>query len=141
MKQLNLFQDVVEETSEETSEEYLISDLDEVADSDTTKVCRICHKEKSIDNFHLDRGSPYSKCKECFSDYQKSLRNAKKTAPDKPEKCECCGKIPEKWVCDHYPGTDIFRGWVCSNCNLAAGYVDDSYEGAVKLVNYLYQRK
>ena len=137
MKQLNLFQEAIKEIVEET----LNPELDETGISEVKKVCRICHKEKPIDDFHLDRGSPYSKCKECFSDYQKGLRNAKKTAPDKPEKCECCGKIPEKWICDHYPGTDNFRGWVCSNCNLAAGYVDDSYEGAVKLVNYLYQRK
>lgn len=137
MKQLSLFDDVIIEQEPE----FLSSDLVEVLISDNTKICRICNQNKPIDDFHLDRGSPYSKCKECFSDYQKSLRAAKKSAPDKPAKCECCGKIPDKWVCDHYPGTEIFRGWVCSNCNLAAGYMDDTYEGAIKLFNYLYERK
>lgn len=119
---------------------------EEILDKENTilnnlKVCRICNTEKSIEDFHLDRGKAYSKCKECFGEYKKNLRIAKKSAPDKPEVCECCNKIPDKWICDHYPDTDIFRGWVCSNCNLAAGYMNDSYDGAIKLFNYLYQRK
>ena len=111
--------------------------------SDNTKICRICNKEKYLDDFHLDRGSPYSKCKECFSEYQNTLRKIKKNAPSKPadHRCECCGKITEKWFCDHYPNTDNFRGWVCFECNTASGLVGDSYDGAVKLFNYLFHRK
>ena len=123
-------------------EDYTNIEDDTIIDS-STKVCRICSTEKPVDEFHLDRGSPYSKCKECFSIYQKTLRKIKKNAPPKPENgcCECCGKLVTKWVCDHYPNTEIFRGWVCGDCNIASGLVGDSYTGAISLLNYLYSRK
>ena len=73
--------------------------------------------------------------------YNKQLKEVHKKAPPKPISCECCGKIPNKWACDHYPNTTKFRGWVCWECNNAAGSVGDSYEGAVKLFNYLYAKR
>ena len=139
MNQLFLFNDDESGVVEPIDNTESISESEIVNES--TKVCRICNETKNIEDFFLDRGKPYSKCKDCFSEYQKDLREAKKNAPPKPDKCECCGRIPEKWVCDHYPKTDIFRGWVCSDCNLAGGYMGDTYDGAVKLVNYLYARK
>lgn len=105
------------------------------------KVCRICRVEKSTEEFYLDRGAIYSKCKDCCKEYSIGLNEAKKNAPDKPDKCECCGKSVDKWYCDHHPQTSKFRGWICFNCNNAAGSVGDSYEGAVNLLNYLYNRR
>lgn len=107
----------------------------------STKTCRICNIEKPIDDFYLDRGALYSKCKNCCAEYKRLQNIAKKNAPEKPDSCECCGKITDTFYCDHYPNTDKFRGWVCFECNTAAGYVGDSYEGVVKLFNYLYQRR
>lgn len=139
MSQLFLFHDGNDnDTASDETEDAVLGDADEETDN---KVCRICKVSKSLDDFFLDRGKAYSKCKDCFGQYQKSLRIAKKSAPEKPAKCECCGKIPDKWVCDHYPNTDIFRGWVCSDCNLAAGYMGDTHAGAIMLFNYLYSRR
>lgn len=138
MKQLNLFSDI---DVKEIEPEYLSSDNEEISISDDTKICRICKLEKSVDDFFLDRGKLYSKCKECFKKYNQDLKKVHKKAPPKPERCECCGKIPIKWICDHYPNTQIFRGWVCFECNNAAGSVGDSYEGAVNLFNYLFARQ
>lgn len=112
----------------------------EISDS-FSKICRICTEKKPVEDFYLDRGATYSKCKDCCSKYKKLQNTAKKNAPIKPEKCECCGEPVDVWYCDHYPHTDKFRGWLCFKCNTAAGYVGDSYEGAVKLLNYLYQRR
>jgi hypothetical protein len=106
-----------------------------------TKTCRICKVNKSIDDFFYDRGKLYSKCKQCFKKYNQQLKEVHKKAPAKPKTCQCCGKVPIKWACDHYPNTSKFRGWVCWECNNAAGSVGDSYEGAVKLFNYLYNRR
>lgn len=120
------------------------SDIKDIIISDlSNKICRICGEEQSLDNFYLDRGSPYSKCKKCCTEYRKLLDIAKQNAPEKPHnsKCECCGKITNKWYCDHHPNTDKFRGWICFECNTAAGHVGDSYIGAVKLFNYLYDRR
>tara|TARA_B100000131_G_C18115771_1_gene611229 strand:+ start:680 stop:1057 length:378 start_codon:yes stop_codon:yes gene_type:complete len=113
-----------------------------------TKQCRICKEWLTLDNFYLDRGTPYSKCKACAKEYSKGLKEAKKNAPEKPERCDCCGEKPEnwkskqgQWYCDHYPDSSKFRGWVCFDCNNAAGSVGDTYQGAAKLFNYLYARK
>lgn len=108
-----------------------------------TKICRICKKNKPVGDFYLDRGAVYSKCKECSREYDKGLAAAKKTAPPKPKNnlCECCGTEVTQWFCDHYPNSELFRGWVCRNCNTAAGLVGDTHDGAVKLFNYLYNRK
>lgn len=125
MKQLNLF----------------TTDSDEAVADGNTKQCRICNKYKTLDNFYLDRGAVYSKCKQCSKEYNKGLKAAKENAPPKPDRCECCGSKVDKWYCDHHPNSNKFRGWVCFKCNNAAGSVGDSYEGAVKLFNYLYQRK
>lgn len=113
-----------------------------ISDS-SKKVCRICKTEKDLDNFYLDRGAVYSRCKDCIYEYRKLLTVAKENAPEKPldNKCECCGKITQKWYCDHHPNTDKFRGWVCFECNTAAGYVGDHHNGAAKLFNYLYNRR
>lgn len=138
MKQLNLFSDI---DVKEIELEYLSSDNEEIPISDDTKICRICKLEKSIDDFFLDRGKLYSKCRECFKKYNQDLKEVHKKAPPKPERCECCNKIPTKWACDHHPNSTIFRGWVCWECNNAAGSVGDSYEGAVNLFNYLFARQ
>lgn len=139
MNQLRLFSDLSEDQANEP-ELKIVDEEFEDCDGDT-KVCRICKIEKSVDNFFLDRGKLYSKCKECFKKYNQDLKVVHKNAPPKPERCECCNKIPTKWACDHYPNSTIFRGWICWECNNAAGSVGDSYEGAVMLLNYLYQRK
>ena len=107
------------------------------------KTCRICQIQKSVNDFHLDRGAPYSKCKECANQYKQVIRHIKKYAPPKPSdgKCECCGKCFDKLICDHHANTTIFRGWICGNCNIAAGLMGDTYNGASTLFNYLYARK
>lgn len=130
MDQLYLFDGFDEDKPEENT-------------TDNTKVCRICKIEKSVEEFYLDRGAVYSKCKDCCKEYSVNLKQAKENAPNKPENnsCQCCGKLTEKWYCDHHPNTNLFRGWVCFECNTAAGNVGDHYTGAVKLLNYLYNRR
>lgn len=133
MSQLNLFSDLFDDNNDKTEIEY--------ENDSNTKICRICKVIKSTDEFFLDRGKLYSKCKECFKKYNQDLKTVHQNAPEKPDRCECCNKIPVKWACDHHPNSTIFRGWVCWECNNAAGSVGDSYEGAVNLFNYLYQRQ
>jgi hypothetical protein len=66
--------------------------------------------------------------------------DAKATHP-RPLNCEACG-IPvaqlEKALCfDHVHATGVFRGWLCSPCNLALGLVNDSRDRLQLLMNYL----
>lgn len=134
MKQLQLFD------TDEAEEIETLTEGDDISDPDNS-TCRICGEKKPIENFYLDRGAVYSRCKDCCASYRKLLNVAKKNAPEKPDRCECCGKEVDTWYCDHFPDTDKFRGWVCFSCNTAAGYVGDHYHGAVKLLNYLYNRQ
>jgi hypothetical protein len=136
MQQLVLF-----DIANEVDKESLSLDKEEGLISEDTKICRICKLEKSKDDFFLDRGKLYSKCRDCFKKYHQDLKEVHKNAPEKPDRCECCNKIPTKWACDHHPNSTIFRGWVCWECNNAAGSIGDSHEGAFKLFNYLSERQ
>lgn len=107
------------------------------------KVCRICKIEKDIDDFRLDRGAVYSRCKECCSKESKILYQIKKIAPDKPKdgKCQCCRKITTKWYCDHCHDTLKFRGWVCFDCNQGIGFLGDKPIGVFRALVYLLKNK
>lgn len=58
----------------------------------------------------------------------------------KPDTCECCGRSHKKIVVDHCHLTMRFRGWICDDCNVALGRVQDTLTGAKKLVSYLENR-
>ena len=56
-----------------------------------------------------------------------------------PDCCECCGK---PWVdrvlhIDHCHNTGIFRGWLCVNCNMGIGQLNDSIGGLARAIEYL----
>jgi len=56
----------------------------------------------------------------------------------RPENCEICGTRTRRALCydhDHTHGT--FRGWICHNCNVALGLMDDSVERLQLLIDYL----
>ena len=79
-----------------------------------------------------------SRCKECVSAQSKVRRELKKTAPDTPDRCECCGGISNKvFVLDHCHETNKFRGWICESCNHAIGKLGDNIEGVQKALDYL----
>jgi len=130
MSQLFLFEDDEEEEKEDN-------------DLKDTKICRICKTEKGIDEFSIDRGVVYSRCKECCSKQAKILREIKKNAPPYPSdgKCQCCNKVVENWYCDHDHNTNKFRGWVCFECNTGIGYLGDNIEGISNAYFYLLKHK
>ena len=116
-----------------------------------TKICRRCGEEKSLDCFSR-RGEGTvkkrinCKCKQCINEEAAIVRELRKTAPPKPQVCDCCGLDPltnpnlgpyrKQLQLDHNHDTGEFRGWVCDNCNVALSRSGDNLEGAVNLVNY-----
>jgi hypothetical protein len=57
----------------------------------------------------------------------------------KPESCELCGGGGR--ICfDHDHQTGIFRGWLCTRCNVTLGNVKDSTDLLNAMINYLLQR-
>lgn len=64
-----------------------------------------------------------------------------RTAPTRPEPagCELCGAPPKRAHLDedHDYVTKLFRGWLCSQCNMAIGLLKDNPAVALKVVDYL----
>lgn len=58
-----------------------------------------------------------------------------------PHRCECCGLsdlvFKKTLFLDHCHDTGKFRGWICDNCNLGIGRLNDNLEGVKKAVAYL----
>ena len=107
-----------------------------------TKVCRYCDIEKHVSSFpkHIaHKDNLDTRCKSCIKKQADIRSSILKTAPDKPDTCECCGLPPKnnKFVMDHCHDTHVFRGWLCDKCNLSIGHLGDNIEGLEKAIAYL----
>lgn len=111
-----------------------------------TKICIYCQLPKLLAEFPLHSHSKDgldSRCVECVRKQSALRKRLRKTAPDKPVTCECCGQPPKKWCLDHDHKQEIFRGWLCDNCNTAIGALGDTHEGVLKALYYImvHERK
>ena len=107
-----------------------------------TQLCSECGLVQPISYFAIDKAyitkvKRRTDCKDCRKKQAIMAREAKKTAPPKPEVCDCCGKLPKKWQMDHCHETGKFRGWVCLPCNRGIGMLGDHLEDVQKAVKYL----
>lgn len=112
------------------------------AEQGTTKKCIICEEVKPISEFHKDRDRYHPTCKICKRYAAKVTQKIRKTAPPKPDACECCGRTAEDpqrgdLVLDHDHDTDTFRGWICERCNIGIGKLGDTIEGLKNAIRYL----
>ena len=108
------------------------------------KICVYCGKRKNPKSFYKHRGHKDildSRCKKCMKENLNLRHKLKKTAPPKPELCECCKKVPPKWCLDHEYETEQFRGWLCENCNLGLGLLGDNLQGITNAMNYLLSKR
>jgi len=109
----------------------------------TYKTCIYCEKTQLISNFpkhimYKDRLD--MRCKDCIKEHKQVRRKLHKTAPQKPEVCECCKTKPRKWCLDHDHLTNTFRGWLCERCNTGIGKLGDDLQGITMAMNYLLSR-
>lgn len=65
------------------------------------------------------------------------VNGLKKQAPAKANACQLCGNTERTIVLDHCHETNIFRGWICSQCNQGLGLLGDTLESLLKAVDYL----
>jgi len=108
------------------------------------KTCIYCGKRKNRKSFprhSLYKDNLDTRCRSCIKKHTKIRSKLHKVAPEKPTNCECCGKIPIKWVLDHDHNDDSFRGWICDRCNTGIGKLGDNIDGLVKAINYLILSK
>ena len=104
------------------------------------KVCIYCKQRKNSKSFpkhSLYKDKLDTRCKKCVKQHSKIRSQLHKEAPPKPDLCQCCQKIPIKWVLDHDHSNDNFRGWICDRCNTGIGKLGDNLDGLIKAVNYM----
>lgn len=102
------------------------------------KVCNNCKIRKPVQDFYKDRDGHCINCKICKDKINKITKNLHKTAPQRPQACECCGKVSDSpLVLDHDHETGKFRGWICIKCNLGLGRLGDTIESLMRAVEYL----
>jgi hypothetical protein len=79
-----------------------------------------------------------STCRPCSARRSVALRRLHKlhSQPPAGTPCECCGRLGPLHM-DHDHKTDLFRGWLCRQCNLAIGMLGDNAEGVRKALVYL----
>ncbi len=76
----------------------------------------------------------------------KDGRTRRKYAPRPcPETCEACGTHASEFskglFLDHNHKTDLFRGWLCTRCNVALGMVGDDVDKLLLLIRYLQKNE
>lgn len=108
------------------------------------KICTYCGKRKNLKSFPkhtMYKDNLDTRCKSCVKEQSKIRGKLHKKAPQKPEVCECCQKIPLKWALDHDHSDDSFRGWLCDRCNTGLGKLGDNLQGITNAMNYLLSKK
>lgn len=68
----------------------------------------------------------------------KIAKQEKSVGRPKPDKCEICLSAGGKLgiVYDHCHKTGRGRGWLCSNCNTALGFLNEDVSRILKLAEY-----
>ncbi len=104
----------------------------------STKYCPRCKTEKPRDQFNkatFETSGLQVYCRICSNQHNREVRRIRKTAPPRPDNCECCGKADPKLFLDH--ADNKFRGWLCNACNAGIGALGDNLEGVARAITYL----
>lgn len=105
------------------------------------KECRACHIQKPFDEFpffstkEAGRKNTCRSCSQHLSQIRKKLKSQNR-AP-LPGPCPICGQHTDAWILDHCHFTDVFRGYICNNCNLGLGRFNDDARLLKRAINYL----
>lgn len=83
---------------------------------------------------HRDK-NPY-----LYRDYKVALQEAE-AGRRKTNYCEVCGRTDLKIHFDHCHQRNIFRAWLCSNCNTVIGLVREDPNCLRQLIAYLERTK
>lgn len=114
-----------------------------------TQICVECKTEKPMDQFNrkISEKTGFQRhCRECNKRINReqyfkhnwgiSLEELEQLKLAQNHCCACCGESAEL-VIDHHHETGIIRELLCSPCNVAIGYLNDSIERVNKLAEYL----
>ena len=104
------------------------------------KQCSYCGLYKDLKYFGKQATAKDNKdhrCNKCRTQQSRLRNELRKTAPKKPDVCDCCGKEYDLMCLDHDHLTNKFRGWLCHKCNSGIGHLGDNIEGLEKALTYL----
>ena len=104
------------------------------------KTCETCKTVKEDTEYYWHpslKDNLHKHCKACHNNKMKVIREIKKSAPPKPDKCECCRQPTKVFHCDHDHESGLFRGWLCAHCNQGIGKLGDNLQGVLLAVDYL----
>jgi len=114
------------------------------------KHCIMCRQKKPLGQFAKSGWSEDGHsdiCKKCTrgeylrTEYGLSLEIYGKILDAQGGGCSICGKTPKqngkRLAVDHNHKTGAIRGLLCTNCNLALGYLKDSPERCRRAAEYL----
>ena len=73
-------------------------------------------------------------------DYHQRRQEAEAGRP-RPKICEICGNDKRPIAFDHCHRRGVFRGWICVDCNVVLGLVNDDTDRLLKLIAYLERTK
>ena len=115
-----------------------------------SKECSVCGESRALSEYSKmiqNKDGLDTRCKVCEKLRYLMKKELLRTAPPKPEICDCCGKNPQdqqypKPIClDHNHKTGSFRGWLCDDCNLGIGKLGDDLEGVMRAVRFLEKQE
>ena len=55
--------------------------------------------------------------------------------------CEICHQSGKKMCLDHCHETNVFRGWICDDCNIALGRVREDVKVLQAMIDYISKRR
>lgn len=132
------------------------------------KFCAKCHQLKPLTDFHKNKGMPdglHPYCKICKStaakrSYKRHRQFVRMTQrgymiysrygiePEeydaikaKYKSCPICGSVSSNVHLDHDHETGNIREFICSNCNLALGLLNDDPERMRRMIAYVRKHK
>lgn len=105
-----------------------------------TAICSVCGPT----NLYLKGGKPRcatkTVCEQMKIGYYIGLSDIEKLIGKKPIICTIC-KVNTKMAVDHDHNTNEIRGWLCSKCNVALGYLQDDPDTVKRLFDYIDKLK
>jgi hypothetical protein len=129
-----------------------------------SKTCKVCGVEKNISDFYtgrkdckdcknaaarrirIDQPERYAKYRKQHNQYLKKRRYGvtqdqfEKMLVDQNNMCKICGnefKSTKDTHIDHCHDTNVVRGILCNNCNMALGQFNDNLDIMENAIKYL----
>lgn len=116
---------------------HKLSDLD----LDNRKaLCSVCGATNLYFKSNRPRCATRSACEQMGLGYYIGLSDIEQLIGSKPVVCAVC-QVHTKIVVDHDHNTNKVRGWLCSKCNIALGYLQDDPDTVKRLYEYIVSLK